>query len=100
MAQPVESKVKASTSAAAVSGLILWVLGQYVFKGGIPDAFVSWIYAIVPGVLAFAAGYIARHTPRDLPVVEPPTTTEAKATVVPAQSVMYQSPTAPAPITQ
>jgi hypothetical protein len=60
----IENKVKASTSAAAVSGLILWVLGRYVFRGDVPDVVASWVYAILPGVLAFAAGYLARHTPR------------------------------------
>jgi hypothetical protein len=60
----IENKVKASTSAAAVSGLILWVLGRYVFRGEVPDVLASWIYAVLPGVLAFGAGYLARHTPR------------------------------------
>lgn len=60
----VETKVQASTAAAAASGLILWLLGAYVFKGGVPDVIVSWVYVLVPGGLAFAAGYLARHTPR------------------------------------
>jgi hypothetical protein len=66
----VETKVQASTAAAAASGLILWALGAYVFKGGVPDVIVSWVYVLVPGVLAFAAGYLARHSPR--PAVPPP----------------------------
>ena len=60
----VETKVQASTAAAAVSGLALWCLGKYVFKGDVPDVLASWIYVLVPGALAFAAGYLARHTPR------------------------------------
>ena len=68
MAAPVETKVQASTAVAAVSGLALWALGKYVFKGDVPDVVASWIYVIVPGVLTFAAGYLARHTPRpDIP---------------------------------
>jgi hypothetical protein len=63
-----EAKVKASTSAAAVSGMALWLLGRYVFKGTVPDVLASWIYVLVPGVLAWAAGYWAPHTHRpDLP---------------------------------
>ena len=63
-----ETKVKASTTAAAVSGLALWVLGKYVFKGSVPDVVASWIYVLVPGILAWAAGYSAPHTHRpDLP---------------------------------
>jgi hypothetical protein len=70
MAGPVEAKVTASTGAAAASGLILWILGAYVFKGGVPDVIVSWVYVLVPGVLAFGAGYLARHAPR--PDITPP----------------------------
>ena len=64
MSAPVETKVQASTAVAAVSGLALWALGRYVFKGAVPDVAASWVYAIVPGVLTFAAGWLARHTPR------------------------------------
>jgi hypothetical protein len=64
MAGQVETKVQASTAVAAVSGLALWALGKYVFKGDVPDVVASWIYVIVPGVLTFAAGYLAKHTPR------------------------------------
>ncbi|HEY3652318.1 MAG TPA: hypothetical protein VGL33_30420 [Streptosporangiaceae bacterium] len=64
MAAQVEAKVQASTAVAAVSGLALWALGRYVFKTGVPDVVASWIYVIVPGVLTFAAGYLAKHTPR------------------------------------
>jgi hypothetical protein len=64
MAAPVEHKVQASTAAAAVSGLALWALGTYVFKGGVPDVVVSWVYVIIPAALAFGAGYWAKHTPR------------------------------------
>jgi hypothetical protein len=73
----VETKVKASTAAAAASGLALWALGRYVFKGDVPDVVVSWVYVIIPAALAFGAGYVARHTPRPAaapaaPPVQPP----------------------------
>jgi len=71
----VEAKVQASTAAAAVSGLALWALGTYVFKGGVPDVVVSWVYVAIPAALAFGAGYLARHTARPgepaLPAVAP-----------------------------
>ena len=60
----IERKVQASTAAAATSGLILFILGRYVFRGDVPDAVVSWIYVIVPSVITFAAGYQAPHTHR------------------------------------
>lgn len=66
---PVETKVQASTAAAALSGLALWALGTYVFKGSVPDVVASWVYVIIPAALAFGAGYLAKHTPR--PAVPP-----------------------------
>jgi hypothetical protein len=65
----VETKVQASTAAAAVSGLALFALGRYVFKGNVPDVVTSWVYVIVPSLITFAAGYLAKHTtrPGDLP---------------------------------
>jgi hypothetical protein len=68
LAGQVETKVTASTGAAAVSGLVLWALGTYVFKGSVPGEVVSWTYVLVPAVLTFTAGYLARHTPRPVPV--------------------------------
>lgn len=68
---PVETKVQASTAAAAMSGLALWTLGHYVFKAGVPDVVASWIYVLVPSALAFGAGYLAKHTARPLPPVRP-----------------------------
>ena len=70
LAVPVETKVKASTAAAAVSGLALWALGRYVFKNAVPDVVASWVYVLVPGLLAWGAGYLAPHTPR--PSLLPP----------------------------
>lgn len=67
---PVELKVKTSTAAAAVSGLALYALGRYVFKGSVPDVVASWIYVLVPAAVTFTAGWAARHTPRPAP--EPP----------------------------
>ncbi|HET9975283.1 MAG TPA: hypothetical protein VFQ68_44120 [Streptosporangiaceae bacterium] len=67
MAAPVESKVQASTAAAAVSGLALYALGRYVFRGSVPDVVASWVYVIVPGVITFAAGYLAKHAHRPAP---------------------------------
>ena len=49
-----------------------------MFKTGVPDVVASWIYVIVPGVLTFGAGYLARHTPR--PAAAPP---RAEKTLIP-----------------
>ena len=59
----IERKVQASTVAAAATSLAMWALARYVFKGSVPDVVASWMYAIVPGLLTFIAGYYAPHTP-------------------------------------
>ena len=63
-AQAPERKVTTSTVAAAVAGLVIWLLGRYVFKGAVPDAVVLAVNVLMPGVLAFAAGYVTHHTHR------------------------------------
>jgi hypothetical protein len=61
----IEQKVQAGSLAAAVSGAAIWALQYYVFKGSsVPAGLVSLIYVAIPGVLAFAAGYYAKHTHR------------------------------------
>ena len=121
---PVELKVKTSTAAAAVSGLALWMLGHYVFKTGVPDVVASWIYVLVPGALAFGAGYLARHTSRpggppaimkayenrprggymaggtavsDLPPPPPSMTVPEKTLIPPAAAAAEQPPAAAGP---
>lgn len=72
-----ETKTKASSATAAATGLLLWVLQTYVFKGAVPPVLESWIYVLVPGILAWAAGYFAPHTHR-------PDLAERNETVPPA----------------
>jgi hypothetical protein len=55
---PVHQKVKAGTLAAAVSGLVVWALGKYVLHGHVDAVITAEIYAAVPAVLTFAAGYL------------------------------------------
>lgn len=59
-----ERKVTTSTVAAAVAGLVIWLLGRYVFKDEVPDAVVLAVNVLMPGALAFLAGYLTRHTHR------------------------------------
>ncbi len=81
MTMPVETKVKASTAAAAVSGIALWLIGRYVFRGAaVPDVLQSWIYTLAPAVVTFGAGYLAKHTARPAaPVITVNTTNPAGA---------------------
>ena len=71
MNAPIETKVKASTAASALAGIALWALGRYVFEGCVPDVVASWTYAIIPAVITFGAGYLAKHTPRPVTVTPP-----------------------------
>jgi hypothetical protein len=59
----IETKVTASTVAAAVSALVVMLL-DHVIDGDVPPALVDAVYVIVPAVCAFLAGYAARHTHR------------------------------------
>ena len=94
MAAPVETKVQAATAAAAVSGLALWTLGHYVFKAGVPDVVASWVYVLVPGLLTFGAGYLAKHTDRPAAVVPP---RAPKTLIPPAAAAAEQPPAAAGP---
>jgi hypothetical protein len=66
--RPVEAKVKTSSAAAAVVGLVLALLQLYVFKDGVPDALEAVVTSVVTpvatGGLTFVAGWLTRHTPR------------------------------------
>ena len=82
MSGPVETKVQAGSLAAAVSGAVIWALQEYVFKGSdVPPGLVSLIYVAIPGLLALAAGYYAKHTPR--PDLAPPPAQPPSVTVTP-----------------
>jgi hypothetical protein len=73
MRAPIEAKVKASSAAALVSGVIVWLLGKYVLKSGVGSADQALIYAAVPLVLTALAGYFAPHTYRPVPPPAPVT---------------------------
>ena len=86
----VEAKVKASGLGALAAGVIDWALATYVFKGHHVDAAVTAeVYAAVPAVLAFVAGWLAPHTarphyvPQPAPAPSPPSTVASSGTVRP-----------------
>jgi len=69
----IEAKVQAGTLAAAASGVVLWILQNYVFHGSaVPPGLVSLIDAAVPAICAGVAGYLAPHTSRTPPVPPQP----------------------------
>lgn len=67
----VEKKVKAATTAATLSALVLTFLSTYFFKGHMPDVLITLVDTAVVGALTFLGGYIAKHTHRTV-VLPPP----------------------------
>jgi hypothetical protein len=63
----IERKVTAATGGAGAAGLIDWALATYLFPHLHDPTGQALILAAVPGVLAFAAGWLAKHTPRPTP---------------------------------
>lgn len=48
-------------ASAAACGLVLWVLGTYVFKGsGVPAAIEAGVYALLPGIIGGVIGFFTR----------------------------------------
>ncbi|GIH95452.1 hypothetical protein ACFFMN_23080 [Planobispora siamensis] len=64
---PIERKVTASSTAAAVAGALVWLLETTVLHGAVPEPIVTLIYVAVPGLCALAAGFFAKHTWRSDP---------------------------------
>jgi hypothetical protein len=67
-ALPVETKVKAGSLGAAVAGVVDWLLVKYLFPHLDDATAQALILAAIPGILAFAGGWLAKHTPRGQPV--------------------------------
>ena len=72
MAAPAEAKVKAGSAGALAAGLIDWALAKWLFPHGVDATGQALILAAVPGVLAYAAGWLAPHTPRPAPAATAP----------------------------
>lgn len=63
----IETKVTAASVAAAISGAIDWALSTFAFDGGaVPQGVQSLVYVVVPLIVTFAAGFAAKHTPREI----------------------------------
>jgi hypothetical protein len=63
MTAPIHPKVKSSTAAAAVSGIIVWALGKWVLHGQLDATTTAEVYAAVPAALTFAAGWLTPARP-------------------------------------
>lgn len=76
--QAVETKVKAATTASAITGFIVTEIGSLtVFHAQpVPAVITSAVGALVTGGLTFVAGWLAKHTPR---------ASDVKSTVIAAE---------------
>ena len=62
---PAQKVVGASAGAGiggVFAGLILWVLGAYVFNGDVPEAVSSFVYVAIPLVMSFVGGYVTKRS--------------------------------------
>jgi len=59
-------KVTAATAGAVVSGFVLWLLSEFVFKGDVPEPVVLLVALVVPGALTFLAGYVTKRAAREV----------------------------------
>lgn len=55
---PTETKIVYASGGAAVVGLLLWLLGTYVFGGDVPAPLAGFLEFFIPGVVAYIAGYV------------------------------------------
>jgi hypothetical protein len=63
---PVETKVVAASTSAALATFVVAWLGDAAFGGGpVPPVVVGLVNGAVAAAAAFAAGWLAKHTPRD-----------------------------------
>jgi hypothetical protein len=71
MAAPIETKVKAATSATFVVSLVLAVLNAVAADDSLLGPLPAWaqapVLALVPAAIVFLSGWQAKHSPRATP---------------------------------
>lgn len=70
MAASIEVKVKTGTAAATITAGVLAGLADVLPAGAVPAWLAAPVLAVVTGVVTFAAGWLARHTPREVADVQ------------------------------
>jgi hypothetical protein len=48
------------TVAGALTGLALWALATYAFKGAVPNAVQAVIYVVIPAAVTGVTGYLTK----------------------------------------
>ena len=47
-------------ASAAITGLVIWALTRYVFKGSVPPEVAGAVAILIPGIVGGAIGYFTR----------------------------------------
>ena len=83
----IETKVAVGSFTGILTGLVTWVLVAYVpaFRAGLPGPVAALIPVAVAWLAHSAAGYLAPHTPRALPVT-PSLPPSGAVTIVPPET--------------
>lgn len=71
MSGPLELKVSAASVGAVLSGLVVWALQTYAFRGDVPLPVDAAVQVLIPAAVALGAGWLAKHTPRPDLQVDP-----------------------------
>lgn len=54
-----------SATTGVLIGLVLWALGTYAFKTGVPQPVQIAVYALLPGIAAGAIGFLTRKDAKE-----------------------------------
>jgi len=63
---PIELKVKVGSVAAALSALLLGLGADVLPSGAVPAWVAAPVLAVITGAVTLGAGWLAKHTPRDV----------------------------------
>ncbi|MEV4256154.1 hypothetical protein AB0J52_23600 [Spirillospora sp. NPDC049652] len=65
MAAPIETKVTAATGASLVAGFIVgWLVLKLPALSSMAEPLQALVTALITSAITFAAGWLAKHTPR------------------------------------
>lgn len=59
-----EPKVVAASGGAVVTGMVVWALQSFAFHGDLPMPVSDAVQVFAPAVVAFIAGWLAKHANR------------------------------------
>lgn len=88
---PIEPKIVYASGTAAASGLVLWLLGKYVFHGDVEPPVEAAIYCLMPGLFAGIVGYF-KATPLSILVARVSAAKKAEPVEPPKEQSKPEAP--------